>query len=325
QELIWDGKNDTGKNVDGGPFEVRVRAGMTPIFGRTVGDSPHNFNQTMCRGLAVDDNGDLYFLGLRAQDATLYFLRVYDRTGKFPREILPYPSSLSADEREPFGMVQGVGQETLPQNYYSLWPNFYPFHQHKVKLLGLHPHDGSVVLMSESPHAIYRLRKTDGAAGAPFVETFWPKGKGPGRTVALPMGAFAPDGKTFYFSGFASDPALKLKSDPFPDGRVFKWQPGKELETFADIPLPADAPKPTLAWHYSGNICALHGVTVDKAGQVCICDASSGKVWVYRADGTEVGSVAVAGAYHVAVDDKNHALYVLTRRNTGYHKWARTL
>src|SRR5262245_61685468 len=60
QELFWDGKNDAGQPAGGGPFEVRVRAGLTPVFGRTVGDSPHNFNQTMCRGLAVDANGDLY-------------------------------------------------------------------------------------------------------------------------------------------------------------------------------------------------------------------------------------------------------------------------
>ncbi len=148
QEFFWDGKDDAGKVAHGGPFEVRVRAGMTPTFGRTVGDSPHNFNQTMCRGLAVDANGDLYFMGLRSQDATLYFLRVYDRTGKFLREILPYLSTLTADERKPFGIVEGVNAEALPQNCYSLWPNFYPFHQHKVKLLGMHPTDGSAVLLS---------------------------------------------------------------------------------------------------------------------------------------------------------------------------------
>ncbi len=214
----------------------------------------------------------------------------------------------------------------MPQNYYSLWPNFYPFHQHKVKLLGTHPTDGSVVLMSESPHALYRLRKSDGAAGTPFVDTFWAKGKCPGRTVSLPMGAFAPDGKTFYFTGFASDPALKLKGmDPYPDGRVFKWQAGKEPEKFVDVPLPANAPRPTPAWHFSGNICALHGVTVDMAGRVFVCDALSGKIWVFQSDGKLAGSVAVRGAYHAAVNQKTGILYVLTRRNTGYHKWERNL
>src|SRR5262249_12629405 len=135
QELFWDGKDDAGLVAGPGPLRVRVRAGLTPTFGRTVGDSPHNFNQTICRGLAVDANGDLYVLGLRSSDASLYFLRVYDRTGKFLREILPYPSTLTAEQREPFGIVKGPDREVLPQNYYSLWPNFYPFHQHKIKLL----------------------------------------------------------------------------------------------------------------------------------------------------------------------------------------------
>lgn len=326
QSLRWDGRNDAGQPAAGGPFQVRVRAGLTPRFGRTIGDSPHNFNQTMCRGLAVDGNGDLYFMGLRSQDAMLSFLRVYDRTGKFLREILPYPSTLSSAERQPFGIVEGLSGESLPQNYYSLWPNFYPFHQHKVKLLGIHPTDGSVVLMSESPHAVYRVRKENGAAGAPFVETLWVAGKGPGRAVSLPMGAFAPDGKTFYLTGFADVPTPGKKTPAvYPDGRVYRWRPGQAPETFVDIPLPAGAAPPTQAWHYSGNICALHGVTVDRAGCIFVCDAAGGKVWVLGADGKTLGSAAVDGAYHVAVDEKTGALYVLTRRNTGYHKWARNL
>jgi hypothetical protein len=326
QELFWDGKNDVGRPAAGGPFQVRVRAGLTPTFGRTIGDSPYNFNETMCRGLAVDARGDLYVLSLRGNDASLYFLRVYDRTGKFLREIMPYPSTLTAEQRRPFGSVEGPKHESLPQNYYSLWPNFYPFHQHKVKLLGVHPTDGSLVLMSESPHAIYLLRKTDGAAGDPFVETLWAKGKSPARAVALPMGAFSPDGKSFYLTGFADVASPGYKPDEsFPDGRVFRWQPGKDPEQFVDVALPEKPPKPTLAWHYSGNICTLHGVTVDRAGRVFLCDATSGKVWVHDADGKQLGSVAVPGAYQVAVNEETGVLYVLTRRNTGYHKWAKSL
>ena len=30
QEMTWDGKDNAGKPAEGGPFKVRVRAGMTP-------------------------------------------------------------------------------------------------------------------------------------------------------------------------------------------------------------------------------------------------------------------------------------------------------
>src|SRR5262249_29245664 len=83
QELIWEGNDDHGKRAAGSPFEVRVRAGTQVGFGRTIGDSPYNFNQTMCRGLAVDANGDLYVMGQKNNDAVLYFLRVYDRKGNY--------------------------------------------------------------------------------------------------------------------------------------------------------------------------------------------------------------------------------------------------
>jgi hypothetical protein len=325
QELVWDGTDDRGKKAEGS-FQVRARAGTGIVFGRILADSPYNFSQTMCRGLAVDANGDVYVLGLKDQDAVLYFLRVYDRKGNYLREILPYPSSLKLADRQPFGAIVGTKGEAVPQNYDSLWPAFYPFFNRQAKLMGLHPTDGSVVLLSETPHAFYRIRKSDGGAvGNAFAETFWDQ-KGRPR-VALTAGAFAPDGKTLYLSGFAGVPPKGKKLDEaFPDGRVYAVEVGKPgIKTFVDVPLPEKVPAPTQAWHISGNICALHGLAVDRAGRVFVCDALNGKVWVYQPTGKLEGSVDVPGAYLVAVDEKTGALYVLTRRNSGYHKWQKSL
>ena len=41
QTLVWDGKDDAGKPIRRGPFRIRVRAGMTPTFGRMIGGSPY--------------------------------------------------------------------------------------------------------------------------------------------------------------------------------------------------------------------------------------------------------------------------------------------
>ena len=99
QELVWDGKDDLGlahlSDQAKAPLHVRVRAGMTVAFGRTIGDSPYILNGTYCRGLAVDANGDHYVLGQKSRDGVMFFLRVYDRTGKYLRELMPYPAKLS--------------------------------------------------------------------------------------------------------------------------------------------------------------------------------------------------------------------------------------
>src|ERR1043166_2042417 len=105
QSLEWDGNDDLGKPARGGPFKARVRTGLGMSFGRTVGDSPYNFNETMARGPAVAAKGDLSVLGLKTRDAVLYYLRVYDRKGNYLREILPCPPNLDAAARKPFGVV----------------------------------------------------------------------------------------------------------------------------------------------------------------------------------------------------------------------------
>lgn len=331
QSLEWDGKDDRGQLARGGPFKARVRLGLKATFGRLLADSPYNFSESFCRGLAVDANGDLYVLGLKSRDAVLYFLRVYDRKGNYLREILPYPATLDLAARKPFGVISADSAQ-LPQNYYSLWPVFYPFADYTrpraVKLMGFHPKDDSVVLLAENQQFLYRIRKKDGGAAAErFEEPLWPKGKEPRAPAGLVMGAYSPDAKSLYLTGFAASPAKGQKLNPgWPDGRVYQIDLDKGgARTFADVELADTVAAPTLAWHYSQNICALHGVTVEESGRVLVCDAAGGKVWVYAPDGKLEHSVAVPGAYQAAVASPGGALYVLTRRNTGYHRWKKAL
>jgi hypothetical protein len=332
QALEWDGKDDLGRAARGGPFRARVRTGMKVSFGRTLADSPYNFNETLCRGLAVDANGDLYLLGLKSRDAVLYFLRVYDRRGEYLREILPYPAGLEAGARKPFGTVALPGGGVLPQNYFSLWPVFYPFSDftraRAVKLLGLHPSDGSVVLLAENQQHLYRIRKGDGGAATPVFGTpLWDKGREPRCPAGLVMGAFGNGGRTLYLGGFAAVPPKGKKLDAaWPDGRVYQVDlDAGGARPLADLPLPETAPPPTQGWHYSGNVCALHGLWVEKGGRILACDAAGGKVWVIAPDGKVEDSVEAPGAYMASVDEATGALYVLTRRSAGYQAWKKSL
>jgi hypothetical protein len=41
QQLVWDGTDDSGKPAGGGPFQIRVRAGLAVRLGRMIGGSPY--------------------------------------------------------------------------------------------------------------------------------------------------------------------------------------------------------------------------------------------------------------------------------------------
>ncbi|MCG3178380.1 MAG: hypothetical protein BIFFINMI_00707 [Phycisphaerae bacterium] len=338
QKLTWDGRGDWNQAAGDGPFTVRVRAGMSVGFGRTVGQGPYNFAETYCRGLAVDPaSGDLYVLAAKTRDSVLYFLRVFDRTGKYLREIMPYPGGTDAASRDAFGQVPMPDSPVAaPMNYLSTWPVFYPIDpggqgraELSYKLIAVNPAEGSAVMLNENFARMYRVRMRDGGVvGDGFATPVWASGtKLAGSAGVGPVaGAVSPDGKRYYFAGYAGGAPKGEKRHPnWPDNRVYRMDAGGTARTFAEIELPADAKGPQTSWSYPGNIQALHGVAVDKAGRVYVCDAAGGKVWVLDSAGKTLGSVAVPHAYCVAVNDRSGALYVLTRCNTAYGVWPRSL
>ena len=341
QQLIWDGKGDWGLPAGDGPFKVRVRAGMGASFGRIIGDSPRNFNETVCRGLAVDPkNGDLYILSKKTRDSALYFLRVYDRDGKYLREIMPYPATIDQRSRDIFGSVQAVGmQSPAPLSYHSLCPVFYPVNINAegvndlaYKLVAVHPTEDAVVLMAESFAALYRVRKSDGAAvSSPFAEALWETGTKLPRyeQVGPVMGAITPDGKSMYFAGFCASPPKGQKRDAnWPEGRVYRAEFGAGAvrpKPFAEIAVPEDAPRPERGWNVLADAQSVHGVAVDRKGRVFVCDGAGGKVWVFRSDGKTAGSISVPDAYLALIDDNTGALYVLTKHKVAHGVFRKTL
>lgn len=325
QELVWDRKGDWGLPVGPGPFTVRVRAGMGAQFGKLIGDSPYNFYEMYCGGMAVDPkNGDLYYLARRGRDAHLFCLRVYGRTGAFLREIMPYPATIDSASREVYGSFQAPGMDApAPLSRTGLWPVFYPMQSRGggegVKLMALHPTEpDTLVLLDEYFGTLWRVRKSDGATGNPFAEPLWEAGKEPrgyGRIGAV-MGAFSPDGKALYFTSYCHAAPKGQRLNPaWPEGRIYRMEPGKgTTATFADVALP-DAWRPAEEpWATPANgFQALHGIVVGTDGNVLVCDAASGCVRLSSPQGRELGTIEAPGAYAAALDPKTGALYVLTR------------
>jgi hypothetical protein len=102
--------------------------------------------------------------------------------------------------------------------------------------------EDQVLLLAESFDAMYRIRKTDGGAVSDkFAERLWDAGtRLAGYAAVGPvMGTVAPDGKTFYFAGYAGAPPQGQKVHPsWPNGRVCQMTVGGTIRQSADVPLP---------------------------------------------------------------------------------------
>ena len=329
QTLEWDGKDDFGKPAAGGPFKVRVRLGMKPAFDGFVGASPYALgaNRGCIRGMVVDGEGNLYVL-VQAYDTHFpgpIDIRVYDRTGKYLRTVMPYPANLKRADAAPFGLIDAPGDGLVPKNGpYGVWPRLYPLGAgpggwDDLKLSAI-TKDGVLILNTDRMRQICRIRASDGGCVGPsFAGNVFPKGDKRLISQYVLAGssvvALAPDGKTLYMTGSAGVPPKGQKSHPeMPDGRVYKTsldKLGAGPEVFVDVPLPEKCPPPEAGWVWAAHKVALRGIATDSRGHVYVSDTASGRVRKYSPEGKELCSAPAPGALQAVLDEKTGALYVL--------------
>jgi hypothetical protein len=333
QEILWDGKDDFGKPAGAGPFKVRVRLGMKPVFDGFIGASPYalcTVRYAPVRGMVLDAQGNLYVREEAYNGGGSIDIRVFDRSGKYLRTVMPCPANLKKEDAAPFGLVAAPGEGLVPRNQGSLWAYLYEtkpkgysrsYGPLTLKLGAVTP-DGVLLLIDESFRALCRVRASDGGAvGGVFGESLWPQGdkRFPDYCAigGSPAMALGPDGKTLYLTGRARGPdkGQKLNAD-LPDGRIYKMsldKIGQGLETFADVALPEKVRPPEGGWAPGMATAALQGVAVDAKGNVYVCDIANGSVHRFDSSGKEAGALAFPGAQQAAVDDKTGAVYVISR------------
>ncbi|HOX07066.1 MAG TPA: hypothetical protein PK280_11750 [Planctomycetota bacterium] len=323
QELAWDGRDDFGKPAAGGPFKVRVRAGTRAAFDGFVCASPYALARI--RGLAVDKAGCLYVLE-QAYDSHFpgpYDIRVFDRTGRYLRNIMPFSAEMRKEDAAAFAAIEGPGGEVLPRNQYSVWPCLEPMDPLRgLKMSATLTPDGNLILHDEHCSQIGLLRAADGTvAGGKFLSSPWPTGVKVQRSGGSPVLALTPDGKTLYATAFAAAPPKGQRLHPdWPEGRVYKFEMDKLGQSggkFADVELPEQLPGLDGGWTPAQATSALRGLAVDAKGSVYVCDAAAGKVHKLDAAGKETGAVEARFAHHAAVSPKDGALYVLTCASPG--------
>ena len=332
QELSWSLRDDLGKPAGGGPFRVRVRAGLGAKFGRFLGGDPYTFGSVA--GLAADEDGNVYVLGydtlLNQRQMTL---RVFDAAGRYLREILPFPADLKPGDMKDVARWDAERKTFRPRQVKNLNPEFYAGGRTRCLALASASRYSGVVLTDGA--RIYTLETHGAVRGKRFVtRVLWAKkhipwggvpnsGSGP---IHL---AVSPDGKVAYLAGpFTSKTRYGHKMQPFfPPGRVFRARldgPGT-MEEFLTVEV---AHKEGVGGNYTqgmgydfGPRGPVQGVAVDAKGRVFLCDREHERVAVYSEAGKLVGELPIKYADQVAVHPKTGAVYVMQRDRKGYRQW----
>lgn len=323
QQIAWDGKNDLGEAAAGGPFRIRVRAGMSVRFGRMIGGSPTTGGvvqmpyRAPVNGLVVDADGGLLVKMMSAVGSHgnsgmwPWHLRKFDRKGEYVRSLLPYPPSTAPEKAAGYDLLKTEGRFT-PALRTSLYPVFAVLGNEIVPRLI----DGHVVFVQSEARKLNFLA-ADGSNRLKTIPMWSDKAK-----MKLPAWldiqvAFSPDGRIAYYSnaaGVAYDGKKPGDIDPnWPQGRVYRH----DLSTsdplpFFDLSMPADGNywMPS-AWDKK---TAASGIDTDAQGNVLVGDLVNQEVVEISPAGKKLSATKVPSPDKVLVSRKTGTLYVISRK-----------
>ncbi|MGQ9662272.1 MAG: hypothetical protein ACUVWX_08055 [Kiritimatiellia bacterium] len=129
QELVWDGKDDGGNSATGGPFRVRVAAGLGVQYdGTAFGSEARPDVITAVLGLACARDGRVYVLCERWHQIwwRATSIHVFTRDGKYERTIKPFPSILPRERLTALTELADEQGRPIPVIYRVLAMSFYP-------------------------------------------------------------------------------------------------------------------------------------------------------------------------------------------------------
>lgn len=326
QALLWDGRDDDGRPARGGPFRVRLRAGMGVKFGRTLGGSPYTGSvvqmpyRAPVNGLAVDSQGTLYVkmmssVGSHGNSGMWpWHIRQFTRDGQYVRTLLPYPPS--TDRRRASGVTLLEVAHFTPANQTSLYPVFALLGNEMVPRL----HDDELVLVHTEERTL-NFFKLDGSNALRRV-TMWPaeaKLKCP-AWLDIQV-ALSPDGRYAYYSnvaGTAHDGKTPADIDPnWPQGRIYRHdlaRDGAVPEPFFDIPLPDFEHQPYWMPSAWDKKTAAAGIDCDAEGNVFVCDLVNGQIIEIDSQGNQRSATKVPWPDKVLVGRRSGAVYVVSRK-----------
>lgn len=359
QKIVWDGKDDYGQPVpNASKLNVRVRVGMSVALEQIVGGDPYAFysdemedsdhspwaiNGLVAKGKHVYVWGHSSNLGPPA-------LRQYDIDGNYQQTLFPMPAGRDVET------MKGWGINIKPDGTYapkfntlvdpSLTTTFMDTNLRLARMLATPDEDRLVFMRLGLKAGSFELMQMniDGSIAAdrakqmlgPLVKN--PAFKlgpiTPGNHVVHSMPgpafvAYAPDGKSFYLSGIYAAKTrygtiLEVQNDGFwRDGQVWKVDAktghAKVFFSLDKKTIPLSVKERNRAYAGSTSYAAIHGVTVDSAGNVFVCDRLNHRVIVLDDQGIQLRQLSVDHPDALAVSKKTGALYVTTRAGQ-YHR-----
>lgn len=323
QKILWDGRNDLGVEAAGGPFKVRIRAGMSVVFGRFLGGSPYTGAvvqmpyRAPVNGLVVDGDGNLIVKMMSAVGSHgnsgmwPWHLRKFDRNGEYVRTILPYGAGTAPDQASGVDLLKTPEGRYTPALKTSLYPVFSVLGNEIAPRLA----DGRILFV----HSEARRLNFLAIDGSNRLETIpmWPAKTKVNCPAWLDIQvALSPDGKTAYYSnvaGVAYDGKKPADVDPaWPQGRIYRHDLSKpEPVPFFDLTLPQGDYWMPSAWDKK---TAASGIDTDAQGNVLVGDLVNQEVVEISPDGKKLSATKVPWPDKVIVSRKTGALYVVSRK-----------
>jgi hypothetical protein len=294
QSLQWGGKDDSGKPVAGGPFKVRVRAGMGVKFGRLIGSSPYQGDMEVVYGLggnslATGTEGKLYIK--MASMAGFHFgnpwqVRLFDRQGKYLRTVLPYPPSTPPSKATGFKTVDAGDGLLTPVTMGNWYPIYFRFgHELHHRLV-----DGCLVFRNADKDDTVNFLRTDGSNKLSKVSISIPYTRIPWRgrdKIVWRVVAFSRDGK---YAWWVSDHATGQLSR-----RLLKKKDG--------------APQPYGKPLGSNRIADLD---CDGKGNLYAADMTGNRIIEIGPGGAIKAQIKVPAPFKVRVSSSGEVLYVVS-------------
>jgi hypothetical protein len=307
QTLLWDRRDDAGRDVPPGPYTIQVGLDLTPSFSRLLGASPAACGTVL--GLAFDARrSELLVLGALGEGADrAAVLQVRDKAGRYLRTILPYPAGMNPTA---VGGLTFSGDRWAPRLYdgrtHTLLPGLAgPLRQQMLATwTGLVFFDNGALAPGggAAGRRLLRLQRdgawpADGPAGPPL-----PDAAGAGHLFL----AQSANDVYLYLSGLrrSGDPAEPLHV-------VFRCR--VDSPTTTAVPWLGELGK---SGSDDRHFDDPRGLAVDPAGNVYVADRGNSRIAVFDAGGAFLAAIPCTDPDQILLHPKTGNLYVLALEQT---------